>query len=1145
MSPAKICAECGRETPGDGPFCIHCGARLDDASAPSAGAGTPEGSDGGADVAELARQVRELIELYIGLSGRLAALESRSETAPAEPPVPEPPAARREDPAAAPTPTPEPPAAPAPTPERPASPPPDAEPEAVAPSPVAEPDDEAIVFSRATTDPDRQPAAEPPPTPVPFLQRARATAGGPAPPPRRRPPVLQGSPLDWERVLGRNWFAIVGAVALAIGAGFFLKLAFDNQWIGPAGRVILGIVAGLIMVGLAEYTARRAPPWAQAVAGGGLAILYLAVYASFGFYDLIPLVPALVLLGLTVALGWFLAIRYDSRIVAFLALFGAFLTPLLLGEDLADRLPVGLAYLLIIDLGIVAVASLRRWRWYTLTGMAASYLLFAGLHAGSSMEAPISAQLGLSGVFLIFLGAATLHNIVWRREPNQFDMTLIMVNAFTFFGLTFAVMWEGYEPWFGLIALLLAGVHGLVALAARLRPGVSRIVPLQLAGAALVFLTVAAPLQFTGEWIAVAWAAEGAVLVGLGRITRSWQSRVAGLLVLGCAVLRILILETPAVDIAGFTPVLNGRFVAFVFGIGALYAAAWLYRRPEASPRMLKAVEPHVSIVLAGLAHLLTLWLFSAEAIGYFERQHLEAAGSEASDRARDALLHSLTIIWALYGAVLMAVARWRPARLLTFGGVTVVGAAIAKLLVVDTILVGVPWEPHWIVLNHYFLSFVAVMAGVAMAALLERHSKVFSTGFDIPGLLTLAIVANVIAAWVFTVEVVRFFDHREFVQGGDYDAVMQLTLTVVWALHGLLLMTTVLRWRGASLLALGGLALLGVAAVKLLAADTFIAGVPEGRHWVVLNYYFLAFVVVTAGIATAAYVEKRSKVFSTRVDFPVMLGLVIVANVIAAWVFTAEVVRFFEHRELMQGGDYEASMHLTLTVVWALHGLLLMAAVLRWRGASLLAIGGLALLGIAAVKLLAADTFIAGVPEGRHWVVLNYYFLAFVVVTAGIATAAYVEKRSKVFSTRLDFPVVLGLVVVANVIAAWVFTAEVVRFFEHRELVQGGDYEAAMHATLTVMWTVHAALVIAAGILRRSRALRVTGIVMLAVPVAKLFVFDVFLLERGYRVGAFSILGLLLLAMGLAYQRYSGTVKELFLGDRAPPDGPESRPAE
>ncbi len=708
---------------------------------------------------------------------------------------------------------------------------------------------------------EAEPAAAP--DPIPFLQATSATGEQADGPPRRRPPVRERTPLDWERALGRNWFAIIGAVALAIGAGFFLKLAFDNEWISPTGRVILGVVAGLIMVGLAEYAARRAPPWAQAVGGGGVAILYLAIYASFGFYDLIPLVPAVILLGLVVGLGWFLAIRYDSRIVAFLALFGAFLTPLLLGEELSDRLPVGLAYLLIIDVGIVAVASLRRWRWYTLTGMAASYLLFAGVYAGSPMDAPITAQLGLSGVFLIFLGATTLHNIVWRREPNQFDMTLVMVNAFAFFGLTFAVLWDDYEAWFGLIALLLAGVHGIVALDAHSRPGVSRVVPLQLGGVALVFLTVAAPLQFTGEWIAVAWTAEAVVLVGLGRLTGSWQARAAGLLVLACAVLRILIVETPSIEVAEFTPVLNGRFLAFAFGIGALYAAAWLYRRPEGSPRAIATVETHASTVLVGLAQLLTLWLFSAEAISYFDHQEV---GTFGGDRPQDGLLHALTIIWALYGIAMMAVARWRLARLLAFGGAAVVLAAAVKLLLVDTLLIGVPEEPHLIVLNHYFLSFVAVMAGIATAALLERRSKVFSARFDIPGLVL--------------------------------------------------------------------------------------------------------------------------------------------------------------------------------------------------------------------------------------------------------------------------------LVIVANGIAAWVFTAEVVRFFEHRELVQGGDFEAAMHLTLTLMWTVHAALVIAAGILRRSRALRITGIVMLAVPVAKLFVFDVFLLEHVYRVGAFSVLGLLLLAMGLAYQRYSEAVKGLFFDDRPPTGG-------
>ena len=55
-----------------------------------------------------------------------------------------------------------------------------------------------------------------------------------------------------------------------------------------------------------------------------------------------------------------------------------------------------------------------------------------------------------------------------------------------------------------------------------------------------------------------------------------------------------------------------------------------------------------------------------------------------------------------------------------------------------------------------------------------------------------------------------------------------------------------------------------------------------------------------------------------------------------------------------------------------------------------------------------------------------------------------------------------------------------------------------------------------------RSAKVRQIGMALLTIPVAKLFVFDVFLLERGYRVAAFVTLGVLLLGAGLVYQRYS-----------------------
>ena len=59
---------------------------------------------------------------------------------------------------------------------------------------------------------------------------------------------------------------------------------------------------------------------------------------------------------------------------------------------------------------------------------------------------------------------------------------------------------------------------------------------------------------------------------------------------------------------------------------------------------------------------------------------------------------------------------------------------------------------------------------------------------------------------------------------------------------------------------------------------------------------------------------------------------------------------------------------------------------------------------------------------------------------------------------------------------------------------------------------------------------MRVAALALLAVPVAKVFVYDVFTLERVYRIGAFMGLGVLLLAGGYLYQRYSKVIRGFFV---------------
>ena len=132
---------------------------------------------------------------------------------------------------------------------------------------------------------------------------------------------------------------------MVLGLGFFLKLSFDNNWIGDTGRILLGIAAGMALLGTGEYAQRRVPLWAQAVTAGGAAILYLSIYSAFALYQLIRPEAALLFLAVVVGLAGLLAIRYESIVIGFLGIIGAFIAPVLLGPELLD-IRLALPYIL-------------------------------------------------------------------------------------------------------------------------------------------------------------------------------------------------------------------------------------------------------------------------------------------------------------------------------------------------------------------------------------------------------------------------------------------------------------------------------------------------------------------------------------------------------------------------------------------------------------------------------------------------------------------------------------------------------------------------------------------------------------------------------------------------------------------------------
>ena len=519
------------------------------------------------------------------------------------------------------------------------------------------------------------------------------------PPPPLPPSYIPQKPkeIQWEAMLGGNWLARVGIAALVLGVAFFLKLAFDNDWIGERGRVILGILGGLSLLGLGEYWKEKYKIYAQIISGGGIAILYLSLFAAAIFYHLVPAELAFVFMAAVTAAAGLLAIRYESPGVAIAGILGGFVTPLLFWREFSNEF-ILLIYIAILDLGILALASFRNWRPLTLLGLAGSLVLFGFWTTQVDVQEKLGVAAGALTVFwLIFVAATTLFHLLWRRVPDRSDLALMSLNAASYFAISYLLLKPDWDPFLGLFAFGLAACYGLLAYGALSFAREHAMLSLFLGGIALVLLTLAIPIQLSQNWITIAWAVEAVVLVWFGFLFTSWHMRVFGLGVLVIAATRLFFLDM-VISLRDFTPVLNARFLTFAVVIASAYAIAYFYAKGRA---LLRDDEKIAVPVLALAANFATLWILSAELISLFDSRALAAQtprgpqepflpASERdyakADALRNAKNFSLSAMWAVYAIAMITVGIFRRSRVIRLAALLLLWATIFKVFLFDSL---------------------------------------------------------------------------------------------------------------------------------------------------------------------------------------------------------------------------------------------------------------------------------------------------------------------------------------------------------------------------------------------------------------------------------------------------------------------------
>jgi uncharacterized membrane protein len=500
--------------------------------------------------------------------------------------------------------------------------------------------------------------------------------------PDKEQPSVKPAGISMENAIGTRWIGRIGVLAILIGVAFFLKYSFENRLIGETGRVLLGIFWGAVFVGTGEYLQkkRNMARYGQMLSGGGLAVLYLALYAAFALYHLIPASLAIAGMVAVTTTGMTLSIRYSTYSLAAIALIGGFLTPIMLSTGQNQPLTL-FGYILILDMGTLVLLRFRQWPSLVAASLFGTAFLYSGWHSEYFSDGQRWLALGVVAVFFVFYNiyviVSRLHS---RSEESKADQIVIFGSA-AFFFLAFIAQHHGETTWpVKAFTLLLAGCEIGLAELVRRRSPLSRLTVAAYAAVSVILTVIATFVALEQRWIMPALAAEMVALGWIG-LRLNFPVLRRGAYLIGLAVLFrfaddiVLRLE----PFERFVPLFNGRFLVCAAAVAGFYLLLFFLARCRDK---LDIKERSAIMATFVLTQALTLAVLSVEVHDFFRFRspgHFFDWGA-----SHYAYQLSLSVLWALYASLLTAVGIFRRIRGARVLGILLLGATVLKVFLLD-----------------------------------------------------------------------------------------------------------------------------------------------------------------------------------------------------------------------------------------------------------------------------------------------------------------------------------------------------------------------------------------------------------------------------------------------------------------------------
>ena len=395
-----------------------------------------------------------------------------------------------------------------------------------------------------------------------------------------------------ESLLGK-----IGIITLVAGIGFFVKHAIDQNWINEIGRVSIGILTGVAIIGLAHYLSKRYRIFSAILTGGGISVLYITITLAFREYELFSQTMAFTLLVFVTVFSVFLSLLYDRKELALFSLLGGYASPLLISTGSGNYI-VLFSFILILNTGMLLISMRKNWTIIKIVSFVSTVIFYFSWLLMKFDEEYLGATIFASLFFVQFYIVTIFDHLLSGNKLTPFQIISVLGNNMSLLLAGYYIFNDFETNYLGLITILIAAVNACIMIFMLRNSKIDKNMIYLLIAVVLSLISLAVPIQLKGHVITLFWAAEAVILTWL------WQKTRIRILNAGFQLIHLFTLFSWMMDIQnnynieGLPVIINRMFITGLVIITA-QIVCYLILRKESSEKIFTRILIIVSWITA------------------------------------------------------------------------------------------------------------------------------------------------------------------------------------------------------------------------------------------------------------------------------------------------------------------------------------------------------------------------------------------------------------------------------------------------------------------------------------------------------------------------------------------------------------------